>query len=171
VDDDPIDDYPVTVWRYRVDLPVAGSERQGLVDALEAEDLGLFEDMPREDVYRAIRAGRLRFDGAREAPAEGFAADLAVLSLFLFQVVSGLEIAERHVSETATDAVSAWKVLARRGEWVKVPLLVAADGEGRFRLDPDAEDLEAVRARWHAYPLWFRDGMRRKHPPLRSLPA
>ena len=164
-----MDGGPITAWRYRIDLTVAGSEREGLVDALEAEDLGLFEDLPREEVYRGIRAGRLRFDAARDDPAPRFADDLAVLSLFLFQIVVGLEIAERHVSEIASDDVRAWKVLARRGEWVRVPLVVVPDGEGHFHVDLAVEDLEVVRARWAAYPEWFRDGMRRKHPPLRAL--
>jgi hypothetical protein len=163
------DDYPITVWRYRLDLPVEGSDRQGLVDSLEAEDLSLFSDVPREQAYRAIQAGRLRYDAARDEPVPAFPGDLAVLSLFLFQVVRGLEIAERYAAENVTDDVRAWKVLARRGEWVKVPLRVASDPHGRFVVDEDAEDLEVVRARWPTYPLWFQDGMRRKHPALRAL--
>jgi hypothetical protein len=163
------DDYPITVWRYRLDLPVEGSDRQSLVDALEGEELGLFADLPRDDAYRGIRSGRLRYDAAREEPIPGFPGDLAVLSLFLFQVVRGLEIAERYSAQDVTDDVRAWKVLARRGEWVKVPLRVRSDPEAHFVVDEDADDLEVVRARWATYPLWFQDGMRRKHPALRVL--
>src|SRR5688572_13897677 len=159
----------MTVWRYRIDLPVEGSDRGGLVDALEAEDLGIFRDLPRAEVYRAIGAGHLRYDAAHEEREGRFPGDLAILSLFLFQVVRGLEIAERYVSETSTDAVSAWKVLARRGEWVRVPLVVASLGGGEFSVDEDIENLDAVRAGWKTFPLWFQDGMRRKHPTLRVL--
>lgn len=164
-----MDDFPVTVWRYHLDLPVRGTDRQNLVDALEAEDLGLFEDLPRAQAYEAIRNGRLRYDAARPEPAVGFARDLSVLSLFLFDVIRGLEVAERYAAEDKTDDVRAWKTIARRGEWVKVPLVVGHDAEGRFVVDPDSEDLEVVRARWPTYPLWFHDGMRRKHPSLRAL--
>jgi hypothetical protein len=162
-------EFPVTVWRYRIDLPVEGTDRQNLPDALEAEDLDLYRDMPREEVARALRAGRLRYDAAREEPAPAFAGDLATISAYLFQPVRGLEVAERYAAEGETDDVRAWKVVALRGEWVKVPLGVARDEEGRFVVDLEAEDLEVVRARWATYPRWFQDGMRRKHPALRAL--
>ena len=99
----------------------------------------------------------------------GFAKDLSILSLFLFEVIRGLEVAERYAAENVTDDVRAWKVLARRGEWVKVPLVVRQDEEGRFVVDAEVDDLEVVQARWASYPLWFQDGMRRKHAVLRRL--
>jgi hypothetical protein len=164
-----VDAFPITAWRYHLDLEVRGSDRVNLVDALEAEDLGFFADLPRSQAYAAIRDGRLRVDATRCEPATAFPRDLSILSLFLFDVVRGIEVAERYCAENTTDDVRAWKVLARRGEWVKVPLLVRRDDEGRFIVDPAAEDLEIVRARWNDYPLWFQDGMRRKVPALRAL--
>jgi hypothetical protein len=164
-----VDDFPLTAWRYHMDLEVRGSDRRNLVDALEAEELDLFADLPRAQAYEAIRAGRWRHDAARPEPAPTFARDLSILSLYLFDVVKGLEVAERYRAENETDDVRAWKVVARRGEWVKVPLVVQRDPEGRFVVDPDLEDLEVVAARWPTYPLWFQDGMRRKHPTLRAL--
>ena len=162
-------EFPVTAWRYRFDLAVEGFDRQNLVDALEGEDLGMFEDLPRADAYRAILAGRLRYDAVRDEPFPGFPADLAVFSLFLFAIVKGLEVAERYAAENLTDDVRAWKVVARRGEWVRIPLEVTRDAEGRFVVDDDADDLEVMRSRWTTYPLWFQDGMRRKHPSMRDL--
>ena len=164
-----MDGFPLTVWRYRLDLAVEGSDRANLVDALEGEDLGLFDAMPREEAYGALRSGRLLWTAQGEAPRPSFPADLAAISAYLFQPVRGLEVAERHVSETASDDVRAWKVVALRGEWVKVPLVVAATPDGVFAVDLDREDLEVVRARWGAYPRWFLDAMRRKHPVLRDL--
>ncbi len=164
-----MDEFPLTVWRYHLDLAVDGLDRENLVDALEGEDLGLFSDLPREQAYGAIRSGRLRYYAAKADPLPGFPGDLSVLSLFLFQVVRGLEVAERYSAADVTDDVRAWKVVARRGEWVKVPLLVSPRAEGGFLVDADLEDLEIVRARWPTYPLWFHDGMRRKHPSLRDL--
>lgn len=164
-----MDQFPITAWRYHLELAVGGLDRQNLVDALEGEELELFADLSREDAYRQIAAGRLLFSGTRAEPAAGFAKDLSILSLFLFEVIRGLEVAERYVAENVTDDVRAWKVLARRGEWVKVPLVVRQDAEGRFVVDAEADDLEVVEARWAAYPLWFQDGMRRKHASLRRL--
>jgi hypothetical protein len=164
-----VDEFPLTAWRYHMDLAVNGSDRQGLVDALEAESLDLFADLSREKAYAAIREGRLRYDATRAEPAVAFPQDLSILSLFLFDVVRGIEVAERYAAENVTDDVRAWKVIARRGEWVKVPLLVGRTPSGEFVVDADREDLEVVRARWPTYPIWFHDGMRRKHPPLRAL--
>ncbi len=164
-----MDDFPITAWRYHLDVPVHGADRRNLPDALEAEELDLFQDLPREDAYAAIRDGRLRYDAVRADPAPAFPQDLAVLSMYLFDVLRGIEVAERYVAEDVTDDVRAWKVVARRGEWVKVPLVVGRTSEGAFLVDPDREDLEVVRARWAGYPTWFHDGMRRKHPSLRAL--
>src|SRR5262245_51798288 len=161
-------EFPLTAWRYHLDLRVDGSDRQNLVDALEAEELDLFRDLPRSQAYAAIRDGRLRYDATRAEPAPEFARDLSVLSLYLFAIVRGVEVAERYAAENVTDDVRAWKVLARRGEWVKVPLVVERGEEGRFEVDPEREDLEVIGARWASYPLWFQDGMRRKHPSLRA---
>jgi hypothetical protein len=164
-----VDEFPLTAWRYHLELEVEGLDRQNLVDALEVEELGLFQDLPREDAYKEILAGRLQYAAARTDPAPGFPRDLSVLSLYLFQVVKGLEVAERYAAENVTDDVRAWKIVARRGEWVKLPLVVEKDDQGRFVVDADREDLEVMRARWGHYPLWFQDGMRRKHPSLRVL--
>jgi hypothetical protein len=162
-------EFPWTAWRYHLDVPVEPSDRQNLVDSLEAEELGLFEEVPREEVARRILEGRLRWSADRGEPIPSFPQDLSVISLFLFQIVKGLEVAERYVAEDVTDDVRAWKVVARRGEWVKVPLVVRRDDEARFVVDDDADDLDVLRARWREYPLWFQDGMRRKHPSLRAL--
>jgi hypothetical protein len=165
-----VHDFPLTVWHYRLRLPVEGADRHNLPDCLEEEELGLFERMDRGEAMEAIRAGRLDFDVTLEAPMPSFREDLATLSLFLFQVVKGFEVAERFVAEGRTDDARAWKIVARRGEWVEVPLVVADAGDGTFQVDEDADDVEILAARWASYPEWFRDGMRRKHPGLRPLP-
>jgi hypothetical protein len=87
----------------------------------------------------------------------------------LFQPVTGLEVAERYSDEETTDDVRAWKIVARRGEWVKVPLLVPPPEEGRFVIDADREDTEVLAAQWQSYPRWFQDAMRFKYPRLRDL--
>ena len=95
----------------------------------------------------------LRVDGREDATA----------------LVVGVEVAERHVSETESDDVRAWKAAARRGEWVKVPLLVERGEAGTFVVDAEREDVEVVAARWSDYPRWFQDAMRFRYPRLRSL--
>jgi hypothetical protein len=161
--------FPLTAWRYHLRLEVTGSDVRNLPDALEEEDLALFRFLPREKALEQIREGLLEFRADLDAPLQAFPEDLAILSLYLFQVVKGIEVAQRYVSPSESDDARAWKVLARRGEWVKVPLRVGRDDEGGYHVDEDADDLEVISARWATYPLWFQDGMRRKHPTLRAL--
>ena len=161
--------FPLHAWRYHMHVPILGLERQNLPDCLEHEELRMWEVMDREEAFAQIRAGEWRFEASFMEPYQAFASDLAVISLYLFKIIRGIEVAERFVSETEVDDARAWKIVARQGDWVKVPLDVTRDAEGRFQVDPDLEDLEVVRARWADYPLWFQDGMRRKHPVLRAL--
>lgn len=161
--------FPFALWRYELVLEVGGTDRTNLPLCLEAEELALWEHLPREEALAQIRAGRLVWRAALEEPFQAFPGDLATLSAYLFQTVAGLEVWERHVSETRSDDARAWKVVARRGEWVKVPLLVGRRPEGGFAVDAEKEDIEVVAARWRDYPRWFQDAMRFRYPRLRSL--
>ncbi len=162
--------FPFTAWRYDLRLELRGTDRENLPLCLDHEELGLFRAVPREQVYEELRNGLFVFADAFTEPLPGFEHDLAALSAYLFQPVVGLEVAERHVDETTTDDVRAWKVVAQRGEWVKVPLEVGPAGEeGRFVIDPEREDVSVLAARWANYPRWFQDAMRFKYPNLRDL--
>jgi len=168
--DQSVDDaYPRTVWRYHLQIEVTGTDRQSLPDCLESENLALFGVDPREEVYEQLRGGSYTFRATFPEPLAPFPEDVAAFSVYLFQIVIGIEVAERFVDATKTDDVRAWKIAARRGEWVKVPLLVDETEPGRFDVDTDREDLEVVAARWSEYPRWFQDGMRFKYPKLREL--
>lgn len=161
--------FPVTIWRYDLRVEPTGTDRRSLPECLEHEELALFRHVPRETVYEELRNGLFVFSMSFDEPFTEFPADIAAISAYLFETVTGLEVAERHVDETASDDVRAWKIVAQRGEWVKVPLLVPPPQGGRFILDPDHEDTEIVAARWDTYPRWFQDGMRFKYPKLREL--
>jgi membrane protease YdiL (CAAX protease family) len=161
--------FPVTIWRYDLRVEPTGTDRLSLPERLEHEELALYQHVPRETVLEELRQGLFVFSISLDSPFSPFPADLAAISAHMFETVTGLEVAERHVDETTTDDVRAWKIVAQRGEWVKVPLLVPPPQEGRFILDPDLEDTEIIAARWHEYPGWFQDGMRFKHPKLREL--
>jgi len=163
------DAFPRTVWRYHMHVELSGTDRQSLPDCLEAEELVLFQIDPREEVYERLREGNYTFAATLAEPFTAFPDDVAAISVYLFQIVIGIEVAERFVDETTTDDVRAWKVAALRGEWVKVPLLVEETEPGRFDVDTDREDVEVLAARWHEYPRWFQDGMRYKYPRLRDL--
>lgn len=161
--------FPLNCWRYHARIDIEGSDRRNLADCLEAESLGLWAFTDKEQAYAAIRDGRWLIEGSFSSPYPTFAQDLAVVSVYLFQIVRGVELVERFISESESDDVRAWKVVARQGEWVKVPLVVGRADDDRFHVDLDADDLEVIQSRWSDYPLWFHDGMRRKYPVLRDL--
>ncbi len=163
------DTFPFTVWRYDLRVEPSGTDRQNLPLCLEGENLALFSYVDREEVYDALRGGRFIFAESFRAPLRPFPHDVAAFSAYVFDIVTGIEVAERYVDETRTDDVRAWKVVARRGEWVKVPLEVQQPEPGRFEVDPDEEDQGVLRAQWTTYPRWFQDGMRFKYPQLRDL--
>jgi len=163
------DTFPFTVWRYDLRVEPRGTDRANLPLCLEEENLALFAYVPREEVYEALRGGRFVFAESFRGPLRAFPHDVAAFSAYLFDAVVGVEVAERYVDEETTDDVRAWKVVAQRGEWVKVPLLVRQPSPGRFEVDPDREDRGILRARWNTFPRWFQDGMRFKYPDLRDL--
>ena len=162
-------DWPVNRWNYHTRIEVTGSDRHNLPDCLEAEELASFAFLSRDEMYAAIREGELVIAATSPEPFPAFAHDLATISAYLFQIVRGVEVSERHVGPEEVDDVRAWKVIARQGEWVRVPLVPRLDEEGDFHVHLDADDLEVIEARWDSYPRWFHDGMRRKYPHLRAL--
>jgi hypothetical protein len=148
-------------------VELGGTDRQSLPECLEHEELALFQYTPRERVYEELNQGTFVFTASFEKPFAAFPHDVSTISVYLFQNVMGIEVAERYVDEQTTDDVRAWKVVAQRGEWVKVPLLVGTPEQGRFDVDPDKEDTEVIASHWESYPRWFQDGMRYKYPHLR----
>ena len=167
--DEDDESFPVTIWRYDLRLELRGTDRETLPQCLEHEELRMFEVTPREQVQRELGEGLFVFAASFREPFAAFPHDLAALSAYLFQAVIGLEVAERHSDAETTDDVRAWKIVAQRGEWVKVPLLVPPPEEGRFLVDVDLDDTEVIAAHWREYPRWFQDAMRFKYPRLRDL--
>jgi membrane protease YdiL (CAAX protease family) len=165
----PTASFPLTVWRYDLRVDLRGTDRESLQECLEHEELALFSRVPREEVYRQLGEGRFVFCDAFGEPFMAFASDIATISTYLFQPVFGIEVAERYREPDVTDDVRAWKVVAQRGEWVKVPLVVEDAGDGKFHVDSDRDDEEVLAAHWEEYPRWFQDGMRFKYPRLRDL--
>ncbi len=162
--------FPMTVWRYRLSVELTGTDRESLPECLEHERLALFEHLPREQVYAQLREGRLQWSESFDEPYRAFPEDAATLSSYLTQTVTGIEVAERFADAGRTDDVRAWKLLAQRGEWVKVPLLVDESAPGKFVVDDSRYDVDVIAAHWNEYPRWFQDGMRFRFPRLRELP-
>jgi hypothetical protein len=163
------DIFPVTLWRYDLRVELLGTDRETMQECLEHESLALFLHVAREEVYRQFAEGMFIFTRSFPSPFGAFPGDVATISSYLFQPVIGIEVAERYIDDDTTDDVRAWKIVAQRGEWVKVPLLVETLEDGKFAIDQDKDDEEVLAAHWNEYPRWFQDGMRFKYPRLRDL--
>ncbi|MEM7235561.1 MAG: CPBP family intramembrane glutamic endopeptidase, partial [Planctomycetota bacterium] len=163
------DTFPITIWRYDLRVELTGTDRQTLPQCLEHENLSIFRYVARPAVYEELENGRFVFTQSFDAPLVPFPNDVATISSYLFEPVTGVEVAERFVDDTATDDVRAWKIVAQRGQWVKVPLVVEQTEPGKFLVDPDREDEDVLAAQWQTFPRWFQDGMRFRYPRLRDL--
>jgi len=60
--------FPRTIWRYHLRVEITGTDRRTLPECLEAEDLALFQIVPREVVYRDLRAGLFVFSDEFQEP-------------------------------------------------------------------------------------------------------
>ena len=153
--------------RYYFDLILTGMDKYNLADCIVDEYLPLTAQMPIWEIAEKIRGGHFHFEHESPVPLEEFPKNLEAFSAYLHQVVKGFHAVEEE-EDARVRLVEARKILALRGEVVTLPLrlpppLLLND------LDPDAEDLDHIEARWPDYPRWFQDGMRRKHPYLRRL--
>ncbi len=149
--------------RYYFDLILTGLDKYNLADCIVDEYLPLTAQMPIWEIMEKIRKGHFHFEHESTEPLEEFPKNFEAFSAYLHQVIKGF-----HAVENGVQLLEAHKILALRGEVVTLPLrlpptLLLND------LDPDADDLDHIEARWPGYPRWFQDGMRRKHPYLRRL--
>ena len=142
-------------------------DKYNLADCIVDEYLPLTAQMPIWEIAEKIREGHLHFEHESVEPLEEFQKNLEAFSVYLHQVVKGFHAVEE-VEDGRLRLVGAKKILALRGEIVTLPLRLPPTLRLND-LDPDAEDLDHIEARWPGYSCWFPDGMRRKHPYLRRL--
>jgi len=151
-------------WRYQLRVEIPATEAAILKDALAGEPFGLRARLGAEELDRQIAALELHVDAVSAERWQDFEKDLEILSVYLTEYVVGREI---HVQlEAASPRVEAWKIIARRGQTVRLSLLVDWDGG---RIVDRGEDLDDVKRRWASFPEWVRGALRANHPKLSGL--
>ncbi len=153
--------------RYYFDLVLKGVDKYNLADCIVDEYLPLTAQIPIWEIAEKIRKGHLHFEHESVEPLEEFEKNLIALSVYFHEVIRGFHAVEE-IQEDRLRLVEAQKILALRGEVVTLPLRLPPTLKLND-LDPDADDLDHIEARWPDYPRWFQDGIRRKHPYLRRL--
>lgn len=154
------------IYRCALDLEIPADERRELAEAIEIELAGTTMEIDVPALATSARAGRIRLHYLREHPWEHFEPLIALFSVHLHELVRGVSTVESLDDDGTLQEVRAEKIIGRRGETVRLPLLPDARPDG-VHVDPDREDLDAIRARWSALPRWVQDGLRRKYPPTR----
>jgi hypothetical protein len=142
-------------WRYRLRADIHPTDARVLVDALDGEPFGLNAHLGAEAVRQMIDAFVIEVDEESDERWDDFANDLSILSVYLTQQqIVGHEI------EIGAE-LRGWKILARRGETVRVAIDVWRDpDDGTLVLGE--EDEEALAAQWPSLPEWARASL---HPP------
>jgi hypothetical protein len=157
----------VKIYRCAVDIEVPKGRRQTLVEALANDSIRWAADSERRTVESAILSGRLRIRYMLDEPWEDFERLIAAASCHVHDLVRGVAVEESIDENGHTESVIAEKIVGRRGEIARLPLRVDFRPDG-VHVDPDMEDLIAIRERWTTLPIWVQDALRRKYPRTRA---
>jgi hypothetical protein len=155
----------IAYW-YDLSVEIEPTDVGVLVDALEDEPFALRELLGARELERRIRSRELVVRERVTERWDGFDRDLEVLSIYLSQYIVGRELVLR--GTRGAPVVTGWKVVACRGEVVRLDLDVLWDHRTKEVVD-HGENLEAIAERWSSLPEWLRASLRISHPSLRAL--
>jgi hypothetical protein len=145
-------------WRYLLKVHIPGTEAAILRDALDGEAFGLRDRLGADELERQIEGFELAVDRMAGARWDDFAHDIEVLSLYLTDDVSGIEI-------QVGEELRGWRLIGHRGEVVRLEIEVAWDESGQV-VELGSEIVAALAKRWSELPDWIKEGMRAKHGDL-----
>ena len=153
-------------FRYQLEVDVEPTDAPVLKDALEDEPFGLRERYGMQMLRDQLDEHALHIASSSTERWDDFEGDLEILSIYLSQYIVGYEV---HVRPTAgAPLLSAWKIIARRGEVLRVEAEVTWNAPSRS-VEVGDEDLARIVDRWQELPEWMRNAMRIKYPHLRKL--
>jgi len=157
---------PAVEYAYELRVEIEPTDVGVLIDALEDEPFALRDYLGEEELVRRIRSRELVVETRVAERWTEFDRDLEVLSIYLSQYILGREILVRPTR--GAPILKGWKVVARRGEVVRLDLDLLWDPRAE-QIVCHGEDLGAVVARWTEFPEWLRSALRITHPRLRAL--
>jgi hypothetical protein len=151
-----------------MDLEIDAMDLEPLASGLEDEPSFCLPALVGKDAFaHMLELSRLEFDARAKDRFHGFGESLSVISVYLSEYVSGVEIVEELDASGRRSSVRCWRYIARRGELVKVPLehAIGMDRE----VVPGLEDVAALRAMWPDLPQWARDAYKLTFDELADL--
>jgi hypothetical protein len=155
-------------YRYLLEHEVDGMEVEALNSGLEDErGFDLAALVGAEPLAEQLAAGMIQVDVARPERFDSFATCLEILSIYMSEYISGVEVAEDLDATGRRRGVRCWRYVARRGEVIKVPLHWALDLERQ--VVPGGEDLDALRVMWPTLPQWARNSYKLTYDELADL--
>src|SRR5260221_9072065 len=155
-------------FRYVMNVEVDAMDLEPLQSGLEDEPgFQLGRLVGEKELGAMLADGELRFDLTVEARFHDFGACLEVLSVYLSEYLSGVEVVEELDGAGRRASVRCWRYVGRRGELIKVPLEHAIS-MGR-EVVPGREDVSALREMWPGLPQWARDAYKLTFDELADL--
>jgi hypothetical protein len=151
-----------------MDCEVDAVDLESLCSGLEDEPgFNLADLLGAKDLAAMLASGEIRFDVPRLDRFHGFGTCVEVISVYLSEYVSGIEVVEELDASARRTAVRCWRYVGRRGELVKVPLEHAISLTREVL--PGREDVAALRAMWPELPQWARDAYKLSFDGLADL--
>ena len=151
-----------------MDHEIDAMDLESLTSGLEDEpDFSLGALLGHEALAAQLTEGALMFDVVTSERFEPFGKCIEILSVYLPEYVSGIEIAESLDGAGRRRGVECWRYVGRSGEVVRVALEHAI-GFDRGVV-AGAEDVADLRARWRELPQWARDAFKLTYGELADL--
>jgi hypothetical protein len=143
-------------FRYDLRVEIPATEVAVIADALEGEELSLRERIGDAELSRQLAEQRIEIDARVEERWPDFQREVAALSAYLAEPVSGREI--RVEPGPGGPLIEGWLILGRRGEAERLALDLAWDAETRSLVDLGV-DVDDARRRWRELPEWVRSSL------------
>ncbi len=157
-------------YRYLIDHSISREELEPLQSGLEDEaGFRLAELVGKSALEQMLHAAHLEVDVTVAERFFAFGAAIEILSVYLPEYVSGVEVVELFDAGLRPARIEVWRYVGRRGELLTVPLSYALSLQRE--VIAGKEDLVQLRQLWPRLPQWARDGYKLSYDELADLDA
>lgn len=157
-------------YRYLLDHPISLDELEPLQSGLEDEqEFRLAELVGAPRLGEMLDRGYLSIDLTVEERFFAFGPAIRILSVYLPEYVSGVEVVEELDFTHRCSRIECWRYVGRGGDLLTVPLQYALSIERAVVVG--REDPAVLRRMWAELPQWARDGYKLSFGELADLDA
>jgi hypothetical protein len=157
-------------YRYIVQHPISGEDLEPLVSGLEDEqDFRLAELIGQDALKGMLATGEVEIDVTVPQRFFAFGSCLAILSVYLPEYVSGVEVVEELDLGHRRSKVECWRYVGRQGDLLTVPLQYALSLDRE--IIAGREDVAQLRLLWRELPDWARVAYKLTFDELADLDA